>query len=106
MKRQLFEELLVSAKEAREHARCPLLPCADLVALKADAPTEKVGSLVLAPAAQRAAARGVVVAIGPEFEQELTVGAHVAYSRWLSEVEVGNESWLLVRGEDVLAVLE
>lgn len=105
MKRELFEELLVSAKEAREHARCPLLPCADLIVLKADAPTERVGSIVLAPTAQRSAARGTVVAVGPEFEQDLDVGAHVAYSRWLSEVEVGEETWLLVRGEDVLAVL-
>jgi co-chaperonin GroES (HSP10) len=46
-----------------------------------------------------------VVAVGPDFAEELDVGAKIVYSRWLTEVEVGNARYLLIRGEDVLAVL-
>jgi co-chaperonin GroES (HSP10) len=84
---------------------CPLLPTADTVIVINDAPKASAGSIVLAPAAERTPMRGTVVAVGPDFADELDVGAKVVYSRWVSEVEVGSVSYLLIRGEDVLAVL-
>jgi len=107
MRPDLFEELVMSAKQALVHATCPLLPCGTLVVLKDDAPITKVGSIVLAPHAERSRYRGTVAAVGPEVEdRELSVGSKIIYSRWLSEVEVGDEKWLLVRSDDVLARLE
>ena len=85
---------------------CPLLPCGALVVLKDDAPVTQVGSIVLAPAAERSRYQGTIAAIGPEVDgDEVAVGSTVLYARWLSEVEVGEEKWLLVRAEDVLARL-
>jgi co-chaperonin GroES (HSP10) len=84
---------------------CPLLPTADTVVIINDAPKASVGSIVLAPAAERNTQRGTVVAVGPDFADELDVGSKIVYSRWLTEVEVGDARYLLIRGEDVLAVL-
>lgn len=84
---------------------CPLLPCADLVVLRLDAPARFAGKIVVGESWQRPVTTGTVVAVGPEYEQGLAEGDKVTFSKWLTEVEVGGECWTLVKGDDVLARL-
>ena len=80
--------------------KCPLQPCGDIVVLKPDRPVRQIGRIQLAY--ERASQRGTVVAVGPDNE-DVADGDIVLYRIWLTEVEVDDETWLLVRGDDVLA---
>ena len=80
--------------------RCPLLPCGDFVVLRADAPVQQVGSIILTQ--EQPPQRAVVEAVGPDCEH-VEQGAHVLFRTWLTEVEVEGVYWLLVREDDVLA---
>lgn len=84
---------------------CPVLPCADLIVLKLDAPAHSVGKIVIGESWQRVPKTGMVAAVGPEYEQGLEIGHKVTFSTWLTQVEVGDECWTLVKGDDVLARL-
>ena len=75
--------------------KCPLLPCADFVVLRPTTISKK-GSLLLAP--NTPTREGIVVAVGPEDETGLQEGEKVCYVKYLTEVELSGEVWLLVRG--------
>ena len=81
-------------------SRCPLLPCADVVVLRADAPIRQQGRIVLG--VEWSSRQATVMAMGPDCE-DLQAGNRVLYRTWIAEVEIENVSWLLVWADDVMA---
>ena len=80
--------------------RCPLLPCADVVVLRADAPITQVGRIALG--AEQTSRHATVVNVGPDCDG-LFIGDRVLYRTWIAEVEIENVPWLLVWADDILA---
>ena len=80
--------------------RCPLLPCADVVVLRADAPITQVGRITLGT--ERSNRHATIARAGPDCD-DLIVGDRVLYRTWIAEVEIENVPWLLVKADDVLA---
>lgn len=95
-----------------------LTPIGDRVVIKADA-EEKVssGGIYLPDAAKKKPERGKVLAVGPgklssaasgdsRLEMEVKEGDRVLFDRYAAqEVELGEEKYLIVSQESILAVL-
>ena len=89
-------------------------PLSDRVLIRRKASTEKVGSLYVAPASATKPDEGSVVAVGPGrttvegvlLPMVLEPGMDVLFGQFTGdEVTVGEETMLVVREADVLAVL-
>ena len=84
-------------------SRCPLLPLADRLVIKADLPETRRGSLVLVSAAPPT--RGKVVAVGPDVAHA-RARDYVVFQRYnTTVVTVDDAPWTLVRESDVLCKL-
>lgn len=92
-----------------------ITPLADRVALKAVEAEEKTASGIILPeSAKEKPEQGKVVAVGPgriqdgkRVEMEVKVGDAVLYSKYgPTEVKVGGEEFMIVKEEDILAVIK
>lgn len=93
-----------------------LKPLHDRVVIEAAQKEEKTaGGIFLADAAQEKPLRGTVLAVGPGKRldsgaiatPEVSVGDVVLYGKYAgTEVSVGGKDYLILRTEDILAVVE
>lgn len=93
-----------------------LQPLGDRVVVKRESSEERTaGGIVLPDTAKEKPSRGVVQAVGngrllddgTRSELQVKVGDRVLFSSWAGETfKVGDEELLLMREEDILAVLE
>lgn len=92
-----------------------ITPLADRVVLKAVEAEEKTASGIILPeSAKEKPEQGKVVAVGPgriqdgkRVEMEVKVGDAVLYSKYgPTEVKVGGEEFMIVKEEDILAVIK
>lgn len=93
-----------------------LQPLGDRVVVKRESSEEKTaGGIVLPDTAKEKPSRGTVQAVGngrllddgTRAELQVKVGDRVLFSSWAGETfKVGDEELLLMREEDILAVLE
>ncbi len=88
-----------------------LVPLADRVVLKQFEAEEKTsGGLILSSAAQEKPLEAEVVAVGPgtdEVKIEVAVGDRVFYSKYAgSEVKFEGEEYIIIRHNDILAVIK
>ena len=92
-----------------------LNPLADRVVLKQLEAEEKTKSgIILASSAQEKPQEAEVIAVGPggivkgeKVEMQVAVGQKVIYSKYSgTEVKVDGEEFIIVRQDDILAVVE
>ena len=92
-----------------------LVPLSDRVVLKQLKAEEKTKSgIILASAAQEKPQEAEVIAVGPggvvdgkEITMQVKVGDKVIYSKYSgTEVELDNEKYVVVKQNDILAVIE
>ena len=92
-----------------------LVPLADRVVLKQSTPEEKTKSgIILTSAAQEKPQDAEVVAVGPggvvdgkEVKMQVKEGQKVIYSKYAgTEVKLDGEEYIIVRQNDILAVVE
>lgn len=93
-----------------------LVPLGDRVVLKqTDAEEVTASGIVLASQSQEKPMQGTVVAVGPggmgpngeKIEMTVKVGDTVVYTRFGgNNVKVGEEEFVIVRQDDILAVVE
>ncbi len=85
-------------------------PLADRVLVLPTPAEEKVGGIIIPDAAKEKPQRGKVVAVGngtKDEEMVLKVGDVVLYGKYAgTELETGGEKYLMMRQNDVLAVVE
>ncbi len=85
-------------------------PLADRVLVLPTPAEEKVGGIIIPDAAKEKPQRGKVVAVGngtKDEEMVLKVGDVVLYGKYAgTELENGGEKYLMMRQNDVLAVVE
>ncbi len=85
-------------------------PLADRVLVLPTLAEEKVGGIIIPDAAKEKPQRGKVVAVGngtKDEEMVLKVGDVVLYGKYAgTELENGGEKYLMMRQNDVLAVVE
>ncbi len=85
-------------------------PLADRVLVLPTPAEEKVGGIIIPDAAKEKPQRGKVVAVGngtKDEEMVLKVGEVVLYGKYAgTELENGGEKYLMMRQNDVLAVVE
>lgn len=92
-----------------------LVPLADRVVLKQSTPEEKTKSgIILTSQTQEKPQQAEVVAVGPggnvdgkEVVMQVAVGDKVIYSKYSgTEVELDDEEYIVVRQNDILAVIK
>ena len=92
-----------------------LVPLGDRVVLKQlEAEETTKGGIILASAAQEKPQEAEVVAVGPggvvegkEVTMQVKVGDKVIYSKYAgNEVKLGEEEYVIVRQNDILAVVK
>ena len=92
-----------------------LVPLGDRVVLKQYAAEEKTKSgIILASKTQEKPQEAEVIAVGPggvvdgkEVTMQVKVGDKVIYSKYSgNEVKLGDEEYIIVRQNDILAVVE
>ncbi len=93
-----------------------LKPLADRIIVKAvEAETQSAGGILLPDTAKEKPQQGEVVAVGPGklldsgkiSPMDIQVGDRIYYARYGgTEVKVGTEEFMILRQDDVLAVLE
>lgn len=91
-----------------------LVPLADRVVLKQSTPEEKTKSgIILTSQTQEKPQQAEVVAVGPggvvdgkEVTMNVSVGDKVIYSKYAgTEVELDDEEYIIVKQNDILAVI-
>ena len=103
------------ATATKKKAKVNLQPIGERIVVQREASEETTaGGIVLPGSAQEKPARGIVVALGSgrqlddgsRAESQLNVGDHVLFSSYAGEtVELDDVEYLLMREDDVLAVL-
>ena len=92
-----------------------LVPLADRVVLKQSTPEEKTKSgIILTSQTQEKPQQAEVVAVGPggvvdgkEVTMNVSVGDKVIYSKYAgTEVELDDEEYIIVKQNDILAIVE
>jgi len=92
-----------------------LVPLADRVVLKQlEAEETTKSGIVLASKSQEKPQEAVIVAVGPggmvegkEIKMEVQVGQKVIYSKYSgTEVKLENEEYIIVKQNDILAIVE
>jgi chaperonin GroES len=85
----------------------PLQPLSDyIVAVGEEAATKTASGIYLPDQAQEKPKTAKVVAVGPNVKQ-VKVGDRVVYKSYsTTEVKVGNDEYILVKEEDVLATVK
>jgi len=92
-----------------------LVPLADRVVLKQlEAEETTKSGIVLASKSQEKPQEAVIVAVGPggmvegkEIKMEVQVGQKVIYSKYAgTEVKLENEEYIIVKQNDILAIVE
>ena len=88
-----------------------LVPLGDRVVLKQlEAETTTKSGIVLTTATQEKPQEAEVVAVGPgteDVKMEVSVGQKVIYSKYAgTEVKLDGEEYIIVRQNDILAVVE
>ena len=88
-----------------------LVPLADRVVLKQlEAETKTKTGIILTSSAQEKPQEAEVVAVGPgteDVKMEVSVGQKVIYSKYAgTEVKLDGEEYIIVRQNDILAVVE
>ena len=104
------------ATATKKKASVRLQPIGERIVVQREASEETTaGGIVLPDSAKEKPARGTVVAVGSgkllddgsRGESQLKEGDHILFSSYAGEnVEVDGEEYLLMREDDVLAVLE
>ncbi|MEL6106681.1 MAG: co-chaperone GroES [Planctomycetota bacterium] len=104
------------ATATKKKASVRLQPIGERIVVQREASEETTaGGIVLPDSAKEKPARGTVVAVGSgkllddgtRGESQLTEGDHVLFSSYAGEtVEIDDVEYLLMREDDVLAVLE
>lgn len=104
------------ATATKKKAKVNLQPIGERIVVQREASEETTaGGIVLPDSAKEKPARGTVVAIGSgrllddgsRAESQLKAGDHVLFSSYAGEtVEIDDVEYLLMREDDVLAVLE
>jgi chaperonin GroES len=103
-------------EKTRKETKLRLQPLGDRVVLQRDDTEERTsGGIVLPDTAKEKLNRGRVLAVGPgkllksgqRVEPQVKVGDHVLFSKYAGdEFKVGEEEYVLLREEDILAVVE
>lgn len=92
-----------------------LKPLGDRVVVKPSKEELKVGSIIIPETAQEKPLEGEVIAVGPGRSLEngkvvsldIKVGEKVLYAKYSgSEVKIGDEEYLLLKEDEILAVKE
>ncbi len=88
-----------------------LVPLADRVILKQDSAEEKTKSgIILTSQSQEKPQQAEVVAVGPgtdDVQMTVKVGEKVVYSKYAgSEVKLEDEEYIIVKQNDILAIVE
>lgn len=92
-----------------------LIPLADRVVLKQSTPEEKTKSgIILTSTSQEKPQQAEVIAVGPggvvdgkEVTMQVKAGDKVIYSKYAgNEVKLDGEEYIIVRQNDILAVVE
>lgn len=92
-----------------------LKPLCDKVVLKQKKQEEKTaGGIILPGSDKEMPMRGEVVAVGPggmvdgnEIKMEVKVGQDVIYSKYAgSEIEIDKEKYVIIKQQDILAIVE
>ena len=104
------------ATATKKKSKVSLQPLGDKVVVERDESLDTTaGGIVLPDSAKEKPARGTVVAIGSgkllddgsRAESQLKTGDHVLFSSYAGEtVEIDDVEYLLMREDDVLAVIE
>mgnify|MGYP002961660664 FL=1 len=95
----------------RRHYIMKLVPLADRVVLKQlEAETKTKTGIILTSSAQEKPQEAEVVAVGPgteDVKMEVSVGQKVIYSKYAgTEVKLEDEEYIIVKQNDILAVVE
>jgi chaperonin GroES len=111
--------MAAATKEAKKQTSKPTLklqPLGDRVVVQREASeSTTAGGIVLPDSAKDKPARGTVISVGngklldngERGELQVKVGDRVIFSSWAGETfKVGDEELLLMREEDILAILE
>ena len=88
-----------------------LVPLADRVVLKQlEAETTTKGGIILTSSAQEKPQEAEVIAVGPgteEVKMEVAVGQKVIYSKYAgTNVKFGDDEYIIVKHNDILAIVE
>ena len=88
-----------------------LVPLADRVVLRQSTPEEKTKSgIILTSQSQEKPQQAEVIAVGPgteDVKMEVAVGDHIIYSKYSgTEVKLEDEKYIIVKQEDILAVIK
>ncbi len=88
-----------------------LVPLGDRIVLKqVEAETKSKGGIILTTSAQEKPSEAEVVAVGPgteEVKMEVKPGDKVIYSKYAgTNVKFGTEEYIVVKQNDVLAIVE
>ena len=88
-----------------------LVPLADRVVLKQlEAETKTKTGIILTSSAQEKPQEAEVIAVGPgteDVKMEVSVGQKVIYSKYAgTEVKLDGEEYIIVKQNDILAVVE
>ncbi len=106
----------VAEKGKAKEVKLRLEPLGDRVVIERDDTEERTaGGIVLPDTAKEKLNRGRVLAVGPgklnkkgeRIPLQVKVGDHVLFSKYAGdEFKVGDDEFVLVREEDILAVVE
>ena len=88
-----------------------LVPLADRVVLKQlEAETKTQSGIILTSSAQEKPQEAEVVAVGPgteDVKMEVAIGQKVIYSKYSgTNVKMGDDEYIIVKQEDILAIVE
>ena len=107
---------MATATKSKKKGKIALQPLGDRVVVERDESEETTaGGIVLPDAAQDVPARGTVVALGTgrvlddgsRGEFQVKVGDRVLFNKYGPEaIKVGEEEYLLMREDEILAVME
>jgi chaperonin GroES len=108
--------MAATATKSKTKSELKLQPLGDRVVLKREEGESKTaGGILLPDAAKEKPQRGVIVSVGngkllddgSRGQLQVKTGDRVIFSSWAGETfKVGDEELLLMREEDILAVLE
>jgi chaperonin GroES len=69
--------------------------------------TETASGIVLPDTSEEKSQEGVVIAVGEDKKIKVKKGQKIIYSKYSgSEIKVGNTEYLIVKNEDILAVVK
>ncbi|MDP6445207.1 MAG: co-chaperone GroES [Pirellulaceae bacterium] len=107
---------MATATKKKSKAKVSLQPLGDRIVLQREASEETTaGGIVLPDSAQDRPARGTIISVGDgrllddgsRSEMQLKAGDRVIFSSYAGEpFEIGDEELILMREDDVLAVIE